>query len=265
LIIFLSQKKLLYLQVGVFFCTFAEQKATNMKRHLLSFLLLLLTITIKAQYGGYESAGHLGINMCYIEPGNDFEQQAFYKPNSGYALTGYGLSVTYSKKMMHSRFGISGLANFSMGQTDVNGFRNSLPHSLNVSQVNSSALWLNANIIAGPMIHVNLFRRLSVNFQLMGGLNYISLPEYTSHDANNSMPILKEDIHSFGYSYDFGIGVRYSLTPSTFLLFNADFMSSHNTKEALNTIDPSGKPTTVDYSASIGINMLSLGYAIALD
>ena len=239
-----------------------------MNRRLLSLLIIFfIGISLQAQYGGYESTGHFGISAAYVSPGNDFKQQAFYKPNSGFAKPGYGIHLTYSFKLYRRKFGIAGMANFTVGTTDIEGMKKNMPAPyIGINILSANPFWKNGNLLLGPYVYFHLLDRLSIDLKLMGGINFISLPDYYFIDNNTSkQELIKESFTSVGIAYDFAIGFKYSLTPSTFLLFDIDFLSSHNTKETIQLANNSGELATADYDANIGLNILSLGIGFAID
>ncbi len=238
-----------------------------MKKILLSAILLIIVYSgLKAQYGGYESTGVMGFGLAYVAPGNDFAQQAFYKPNAGYALPGYALTGTFSYKLWHKRYGIAGLADVAAGMTDVEGVKKSLPSSMHVNEVFSDASsWKNGNLLAGPYVFFQILRRLAVDAKLMGGVNFVSLPDYYFLSENNHRNVLRESFTSVGFGYDFAVGIKYSLTPSTFLMLDVNFMSSKNTKDKIQMMNTYQQMTSVDYSANVGLNMINLGFGWALD
>ncbi len=238
-----------------------------MKKLLLSALLIVVVhVGIKAQYGGYESTGVIGFGAAYVSPGNDFAQQAFYKPNAGYALPGYALTATFSYKLWKRRYGIAGIAGYAMGMTDIRGVKNSLPSSMHVNEVFSDgSFWKNGNLLAGPYVFFQVLRRLAVDAKLMGGINFVSLPDYYFLSSDNHRKVLRDAFTSIGFGYDLAVGVKYSLTPSTFLMLDFNFMSSQNTQEEIQMMNSYNRMTTVDYSANVGLNMINLSFGIALD
>ena len=231
------------------------------------FLSLLFSLTLKAQYGGYEPTGYFGISAAYVSPGNDFKQQAFYKPNSGFAKPGYGIELTYSYKLIKQKYGIAGMANFTMGSTDIEGMKKNMPAPyIGVEVLSNNPFWRNGNILFGPYAHFRIMDRLAIDMKLMGGINFISLSDYYyMHDNTNQKKLIKEGFTSIGIAYDFAIGLNYSITPSTFLLLDIDFLSSHNTKENIQLANTSGDLSTAEYDANIGLNMVSFRLGFAMD
>ena len=153
-----------------------------------------------------------------------------------------------------------------MGMTDIRGVKNSLPSSMHVNEVFSDgSFWKNGNLLAGPYVFFQVLRRLAVDAKLMGGINFVSLPDYYFLSSDNHRKVLRDAFTSIGFGYDLAVGVKYSLTPSTFLMLDFNFMSSQNTQEEIQMMNSYNRMTTVDYSANVGLNMINLSFGIALD
>jgi hypothetical protein len=192
----------------------------------------------------------LGLSIGMNQPLGEFTNNEVYLNDAGelvtegqFAKTGlaFDLSVDYR---MGYYLGFAGRIMGGTNKIDVKTYTDVINQGLEpegLESTISSKGWGNGGIYFGAYFVIPI-QNLYIDFRAMGGYMNLFSPEirYYVYETNvdDSELFIREKYNAGGFSYDFGLGLKYKFGGNKFLLLNGDYVAATIKKDQIETLNP---------------------------
>lgn len=208
-----------------------------MRKSLIAFVLLLLSIQLSAQPDNW----YFSFSMGGCLPLKTFAATDPVGADAGFALNGFALNLdaTYP---LSNHWGLKGMVSLNTNPVDRSGMgtmmenrmKNQVPFT-ETERVNLALTvnpWMTNSMVFGPVFSVN-FDRLAWDFQAMAGMNVTYLPDQQLlfKNPSNNWEYLQHNTNSVNVSmaYLAGTALRIKVSEKVQLKLAVDYQLSKST------------------------------------
>jgi hypothetical protein len=230
----------------------------------LVYFLISNTASITAQ----DKKGYIGISLGPSLPIGDFASKNFSNTNAGFATNGAIFDISFAYKLGKSNFGITGLIRGQANALDHQAMADELGNSLRGTNwtVESGGAWSLGGYFIGGIGSFPVSEKVSFDTKAMIGIGISTIPEITITSSDNfgSYWTKQSSTTSSSLAYTLGVGFKFELGKSLYLLTNLDYLGSEPEFQNIDIVDSDGDRTKFTYKQSIRTINLSIGIALKI-
>lgn len=239
-------------------------------KQILLFILLISQVSLFAQRKYADENGFLGFTMGPSIPIGAFgETNAFNETTEGFAKTGMTFNILSMGYRIYEFVGVSAMLNY--GTNDLN--KEALNTLFN-DQAAQGTQYL--SVASSPYSYGSLMAGIyftfpvgivDIEFRGLGGVAYAQMPEITANrEAGGYLvqDIMQKEATSVSYSYDAGIGIKFSIMDELYFIGFIDYFRTDH--EFITEVEDrvSGETSEEKIKKSINYILPSVGVAYKL-
>lgn len=217
-----------------------------MNKRILIILIALLPIISFAQ----KDELILGLSIGMSQPIGEFADNNVFINDEGelvtegqFAKTGLAFDFSANYRLGYY-LGFAGRVLGGSNKLDVKGYTDVINEGLEPSGFEStisSKGWGNVGAYVGGYFVIPIYD-LYIDVRAMAGYMNLFSPEirYYVYETNvdDSELFIREKYNAGGFSYDFGLGMKYKFGGNKFLLLNGDYVGAKIVKDNIKTLNP---------------------------
>lgn len=253
---------------GIYFYIWHLKKNRIMKSKAIVLLLILIPLLNFAQ----KDELLLGLSIGLSNPMGDFAKNEIMindngelETNGQFAKNGLAFDFSANYRLGYY-FGFAGRILGGTNKIDLNEYNNILEEQLsgtNSDLIISSKGWGNAGGYLGAYLVIPV-NNLYIDARIMAGYMNLFAPQFNYlvyEDGSLTETYIQEKYSAGGFSYDFGLGLKYKFSGNQFLLLNGDYVAADIIKDNIKTVNPiTQEPTTT----SMDIQYQNLTFTIGV-
>ena len=208
-----------------------------------------------------------GISAGLAMPLDEFASTNFDSTGAGFALNGFNVNLMYAHRFSYN-VGITGSLIFHSNPFDGESFIQELSSdTFDIPLTVVPKNWGGFGMLGGPFLYFPIGSYFNINVRTLIGFYTVYSPEIVvngqqPNGENFQLRLLK--YNGIGFCYNLGTSVKLKFGNSSYLMFNADYVSSHPTFNDVEWLDNNGEIESRSFTREISMINLTVGVGYAL-
>jgi len=228
--------------------------------------VILLTIGMSGIYAQIPRA-YISLSAGLSMPHDDFAATDFDNPESGFANNGLNINLSYAHRLTYN-IGVCGTLSINSNSLNTDALKEGIiGDTINIAPTIETKNWGAGGLLAGPFLYLPIGNFLSVDLRALIGFYTAYSPEIIiigkqANGENFRLRLLK--YNGVGFAYDLGSTLRFKFGRTSYLVLNADWLSSTSNFKDIPWLDTEGQIINTSFKQNFSMLNVTVGIGYAL-